>query len=190
MLAIESFVAWLTNMFLRHGIVTQEQAVWCRYTLFKKLLSFTICFLMVLLGTLISGFWPALLFAGGLGFLAKRTNGYHASTPLGCAAVSALFEVVAMWILPRFVLEPYLILLVGASVCVLGLSPVNNKQIHLSEKELGGNAWCARLRLFTVAALSASLCAGGHFPLAVSLALAIFAVALSLMLATVGLGVQ
>ncbi|MBD5102022.1 MAG: hypothetical protein HDT27_04865 [Subdoligranulum sp.] len=187
---MESFAAWLTDMFLRHGIVTQEQTAWCQYMLLKKLLSFTICFLMVLLGTLISGFWPALLFAGGLGFLAKRTNGYHAHTPLGCAAVSVLFEAVAMWILPRFALEPYLILLVGAPVCVLGLAPVNNKQIHLSEKELGSIAWRARLRLFAVAAISAALCAGGHFSLAVSLALAIFAVALSLMLATVGLGVQ
>ncbi len=187
---MERFAAWLTDVFVRHGIVTQAQAEWCRYTLCKKLLSLTVYSLMVLLGTWIAGFWPALLFAGGQSFLAKRTNGYHARTPLGCAAVSALFEAAAMWMLPRLAFEPYIILLVGASVCVLGLAPVNNERIHLSEEALRAMRWRARLRLFTLAALSAALYAGGYFPLAVSLALAIFAVAISLVLATAGFGVQ
>lgn len=187
---MESLAAWLTDVFLRHGIVTQAQAVWCRYTLCKKLLSAVITCLMILLGAWLAGFWPALLFAGGQGFLAKRTNGYHARTPLGCAALSALFETCAMWLLPRLVFEPYLILLVGGSFCVLGLAPVNNERIHLSEKELRAMRWRAWLRLGVLDALSAILYASGHFSLAISLALAIFAVAASLTLATVGLGVQ
>lgn len=187
---MESFAARLTDLFLRHGIVTQEQAEWCRYTLCKKLLSLTVCSLMVLLGACIAGFGPALLFAAGQGFLAKRTNGYHARTPLGCAALSVLFEAAAMWLLPRFVWEPYLIVLVGASLCVLGLAPVNNERIHLSQKELRACAWRARLRLFALAAASAALWTGGYFSLAVSLALAIFAVAFSLTLAAAGFGVQ
>lgn len=181
---------WLTDYFLRHDIITAEQAEWCSYTLFHRLLSLGMCSLLVMLGTLIAGFWPALLFTTGQLFLNKRTNGYHAHTELGCIAVSTLFIITAMWLLPRIVFELYLIFLFGGSLCVFMLAPVNNGKIHLSEKELRAMRWRGWLRVLILVAASLALYYNGAFELAVSLALSIFFTAISLGLATVGLGEQ
>lgn len=180
----------LTDYFLRHDIITAEQVEWCRYALLRRLFSLGVCSLLVVLGTLIAGFWPALLFTAGQLFLSKRTNGYHAHTEFGCIVVSTLFVITAMWLLPRVVFELYLIILFGGSLCVFMLAPVNNGKIHLSERELGAMRWRGWLRVLILIAASLVLYYNGAFELAVSLALSIFFTAISLGLATVGLGEQ
>lgn len=180
----------LTEFLLRHDLITAEQVEWCRYTLFRRFFSLVMCGLLVILGTLIAGFWPALLFTGGQLFLNKRTNGYHAHTELGCILVSALFEAAAMLLLPKLFFELYLTLLFGGALCVCMLAPVNNGKIHLSPKELRAMRWRGWLRVLILIVASLALFYNGAFELAVSLALAIFFTAISLMLAVVGLGEQ
>ena len=181
---------WLTNCFLRHEIITAEQAEWCVYTLHKKLFTAVVFGWLLLLGTWAGGLWPALLFTCCFLFLRKRTNGYHAHTQLGCVAVSTVIEVLAMWMLPRFVFEVYTVILAGSFICVLLLSPVNNKQIHLTEKELRAMRWRGHLRAFMLLAFSLFLWYLGFFDLAVSAALAIFFTSASLVLAILGFGIQ
>lgn len=181
---------WLVNWFLRHDIITAEQTEWCVYTLYKKLFTALVLGWLLLLGACIGGFGPALLFTCGLLFLRKRTNGYHAHTPLGCAAASTVIEVLAMCMLPRFAFEVYFVVLVGSFVCVLLLAPVNNQQIHLTEKELKAMRWRGHLRAFMLLALSLLMWNRGYSALAVSVSLAIFFTSASLVLATLGFGIQ
>ena len=114
----------------------------------------------------------------------------HAHTELGCILVSALFEAAAMLLLPKLFFELYLTLLFGGALCVCMLAPVNNGKIHLSSKELSAMRWRGWLRVLILIVASLALFYNGAFELAVSLALAIFFTAISLMLAVVGLGEQ
>jgi len=180
----------VTNQFLKYGLITDNQREWCVYTIHKKTLSMAVCCLLVLTGSGIGGLTHSLVFTFGFLFLRQRTNGYHAKTELGCIAVSLLFEIIAMWMLPYFVFDVYIVVLIGSFLCVLMLSPVNNKQIHLSEKEQHSIRWRAHLRTALVATLSLVLWYYGYNLSAISAALALFFTGISLTLSIAGLGIQ
>lgn len=181
---------WLTNYFLQCNIIRKEQVEWCQYVLCKKMTSAFVYTLLIFLGSLIAGFLPAFLFTSALFFLRKRTNGYHARTELGCVSMSVSFEIIAMWLLPHFVFESYIILLGGSLICVLPLAPVNNSQIHLSDSELNAMRWRSYLRILILVIGSVVLWGCGFQLAAVSLALALFFSAISLALAALGFGIQ
>lgn len=180
----------LTQYLLRKNIITLQQTQWCCYILHKKLISFMGVCILVAIGTVLASLPPALTFTLGVLFLRQRTNGYHASTECGCLLVSVVMEAGAMLLLPCFVFESYLTVLLGAVLCVLMLAPINNGQIHLTDTELAAMRWRAYLRTGLVAAVSLLLWYGSFTELAVSLCLAILGVCLSLAAATLGFGIQ
>jgi len=97
-----------------------------------------------------------------------------------------------MFALPIFAEEPnnYWAIMIASSALIWVSSPADNKQIHLSRAESKAMAKRARLRLLLLDAVSLALL-GVHDHLFVSsIALAELSVAVSLMMATAGFGIQ
>ena len=95
-----------------------------------------------------------------------------------------------MFALPIFAEEPnnYWAIMIASSALIWVSSPADNKQIHLSRAESKAMAKRARLRLLLLDAVSLALL-GVHL-FASSIALAELSVAVSLMMATAGFGIQ
>ena len=147
---------------------------------------------LTLLGGLITDFGSAFCFTVSFLFLRERTGGYHAKTEWQCALYSAAMIFAAMFALPIFAEEPnnYWAIMIVSSAVIWVSSPADNKQIHLSRAESKAMAKRARLRLLLLDAVSLTLL-GVHGRLfANSIALAELSVAISLVLATAGFGIQ
>ena len=92
-----------------------------------------------------------------------------------------------MFALPIFAEEPnnYWAIMIASSALIWVSSPADNKQIHLSRAESKAMAKRARLGAVSLALLGVH----GHL-FASSIALAELSVAVSLMMATAGFGIQ
>lgn len=125
-------------------------------------------------------------------FLRERTGGYHAKTEWQCALYSAAMIFATMFALPIFAEEPnnYWAIMIASSALIWVSSPADNKQIHLSRAESKAMAKRARLRLLLLDAVSLALLGVHGHLFASSIALAELSVAVSLMMATAGFGIQ
>lgn len=175
---------------LCHEWITEDQVEWCQYALHRRMLSVVFFIVLLLLGRLFADWICVLSFHCSFMFLRQRTNGYHAHTEWGCLAVSAAFEVGAMLLLPVWTFRLYIVSLLILPFCVTQLAPVNNSQIHFTEKELRALHGRIILRVLLLAVLSLLLCYFGCFPAAASISLAFFASAISLAMVILGFGVQ
>ena len=86
---MEHLAETMTDFFLRHKYITEEQTEWCRYMLVKNMMSIASLVLLLPLGTLIVGWGGVLFYTFVFRFLRERTGGYHAKTPHGCLVPSA-----------------------------------------------------------------------------------------------------
>lgn len=91
-----------------------------------------------------------------------------------------------------FAEEPnnYWAIMIASSALIWVSSPADNKQIHLSRAESKAMAKRARLRLLLLGAVSLALLGVHGHLFASSIALAELSVAVSLMMATAGFGIQ
>ena len=80
--------------------------------------------------------------------------------------------------------------MIASSALIWVSSPADNKQIHLSRAESKAMAKRARLRLLLMDAVSLALLGVHGHLFASSIALAELSVAVSLMMATAGFGIQ
>ena len=121
-----------------------------------------------------------------------QTGGYHAKTEWQCALYSAAMIFATMFALPIFAEESnnYWAIMIASSALIWVSSPADNKQIHLSRAESKAMAKRARLRLLLLDAVSLALLGVHGHLFASSIALAELSVAVSLMMATAGFGIQ
>ena len=163
-----------------------------QYALYRHISRAVGLIALTLLGGLITDFGSAFCFTVSFLFLRERTGGYHAKTEWQCALYSAAMIFATMFALPIFAEEPnnYWAIMIASSALIWVSSPADNKQIHLSRAESKAMAKRARLRLLLLDAVSLALL-GVHGHLFVSsIALAELSVAVSLMMATAGFGIQ
>ena len=173
---MEQIAKKLTQYFLAHGLIKEDDAEVCQYALYRHISRAVGLIALTLLGGLITDFGSAFCFTVSFLFLRERTGGYHAT----------------MFALPIFAEEPnnYWAIMIASSALIWVSSPADNKQIHLSRAESKAMAKRARLRLLLLdAVLLALLGVHGHL-FASSIALAELSVAVSLMMATAGFGIQ
>lgn len=189
---MEQIAKELTQYFLAHGLIKEDDAEVCQYALYRHISRAVGLIALTLLGGLITDFGSAFCFTVSFLFLRERTGGYHAKTEWQCALYSAAMIFATMFALPIFAEEPnnYWAIMIASSALIWVSSPADNKQIHLSRAESKAMAKRARLRLLLLDAVSLALL-GVHGHLFVSsIALAELSVAVSLMMATAGFGIQ
>lgn len=180
---MEQIAKKLTQYFLAHGLIKEDDAEVCQYALYRRISRAVGLIALTLLGGLITDFGSAFCFTVSFLFLRERTGGYHAKTEWQCALYSAAMI---------FAEEPnnYWAIMIASSALIWVSSPADNKQIHLSRAESKAMAKRARLRLLLLGAVSLALLGVHGHLFASSIALAELSVAVSLMMATAGFGIQ
>lgn len=189
---MEQIAKKLTQYFLAHGLIKEDNAEVCQYALYRHISRAVGLIALTLLGGLITDFGLAFCFTVSFLFLRERTGGYHAKTEWQCALYSAAMIFATMFALPIFAEEPnnYWAIMIASSALIWVSSPADNKQIHLSRAESKAMAKRARLRLLLLDAVSLALLGVHGHLFASSIALAELSVAVSLMMATAGFGIQ
>lgn len=182
----------ITQKFLRENLIDEDQTEWLLYSLECRVMNIGGFCILIALGVLIAPFPQVLLLNLGLAFLRKRTNGLHMPTKLSCFAFSLLCEYVCLCLI-HFLDSgksfPSIALLVVSSALILWLAPCNNKAIHLSQIELQEARKGVHIRLAVYLLISLILFELTPL-LANTLAVAEVAVALLVLLARLGVGIQ
>ena len=176
---MEQIAKKLTQYFLAHGLIKEDNAEVCQYALYRHISRAVGLIALTLLGGLITDFGLAFCFTVSFLFLRERTGGYHAKTEWQCALYSAAMIFATMFALPIFAEEPnnYWAIMIASSAL-----------IWVSESK--ALAKRARLRLLLLDAVSLALLGVHGHLFASSIALAELSVAVSLMMATAGFGIQ
>ena len=156
---MEQIAKELTQYFLAHGLIKEDDAEVCQYALYRHISRAVGLIALTLLGGLITDFGSAFCFTVSFLFLRERTGGYHAKTEWQCALYSAAMIFATMFALPIFAEEPnnYWAIMIASSALIWVSSPADNKQIHLSRAESKAMAKRARLRLLLLDAVSLAL---------------------------------
>ena len=82
---MEQIAKKLTQYFLAHGLIKEDDAEVCQYALYRRISRAVGLIALTLLGGLITDFGSAFCFTVSFLFLRERTGGYHAK----------------MWAMPR-----------------------------------------------------------------------------------------
>lgn len=182
----------ITQKFLRENLIDEDQTEWLLYSLECRIMNIGGFCILIALGVLIAPFPQVLLLNLGLAFLRKRTNGLHMPTKLSCFAFSLLCEYGCLCLI-HFLASGIsflsVALLVVSSALILWLAPCNNKAIHLSQDELQEARKGVHIRL-AVYLLIALILFELTPLLANTLVVAEVAVALLVVLARLGVGIQ
>ena len=182
----------ITQKCLREKLIDEDQTEWLRYSLECRVMNIGGFCILIALGVLVTPFPQVLLLNLGLAFLRKRTNGLHMSTKLSCFAFSLLCEYVCLYLI-HFLASGRLFLsfalLVVSSLVILWLAPCNNKAIHLSQDELQNARKGVKIRLAIYLLIVFILFVLTPL-LANTLVVAETAVALLVVLARLGVGIQ
>ena len=86
---MEQIAKKLTQYFLAHGLIKEDDAEVCQYALYRHISRAVGLIALTLLGGLITDFGSAFCFTVSFLFLRERTGGYHAKTEWQCALYSA-----------------------------------------------------------------------------------------------------
>lgn len=182
----------ITKKCLQADLIDEGQTEWLLYSLQCRVMNISGFCVLIALGLLVAPLPQVLLLNLGLVFLRKRTNGLHMPTKLSCFAVSLLCEYVCLYVIRLLASNQLFIslaLLIVSSVLILWLAPCNNKAIHLSQDELRTARKGVYIRLAVY--LLVILILFSQMPLlANTLVVAESAVALLVVLARIGVGIQ
>lgn len=102
---MEQIANELTQYFLAHGLIKEDDAEVCQYALYRHISRAVGLIALTLLGGLITDFGSAFCFTVSFLFLRERTGGYHAKTEWQCALYSAAMIFATMFALPIFAEE-------------------------------------------------------------------------------------
>ena len=136
---MDKLIESITQKCLRENLIDEDQTEWLLYSLQCKAMNIGGFCILIALGSLIAPFPRVLLLNLGLVFLRKKTNGLHMPTKLSCFAFSLAFEYVCLLTIRQLASNKSLVslgLLLVSSVLILWLAPCNNEAIHLSRDEL------------------------------------------------------
>ena len=182
----------ITQKCLQANLIDEGQTEWLLYSLQCRVMNISGFCVLIALGLLVAPFPQVLLLNLGLAFLRKRTNGLHMPTKLSCFVFSLLCEYACLFAIRQMASDRSLVslgLLLVSSALILWLAPCNNKAIHLSQDELRTAQKGVHIRLAVY--LLVVLILFAQMPLfANTLVVAETAVALLVVLARLGVGIQ
>ena len=182
----------ITHKCLRENLIDEGQTEWLLYSLQCRIMNIGGFCILIALGLLVAPLPQVMLLNLGLAFLRKRTNGLHMPTKLSCFAVSLVCEYACLFTIRQLSAErsfASLGLLLVSSALVLWLAPCNNKAIHLSRYELieARKGVHVRLAVYLLVVLILFVLTP---TLANTLVVAEATVALLVILARLGVGIQ
>lgn len=182
----------ITQKCLRENLIDEGQTEWVQYSLQCRIMNVGGFCILIVLGLLVAPFLQVLLLNLGLAFLRKKTNGLHMPTKLSCFAFSLFCEYVCLFSIRQLAYDRSIIsfgLLIVSSALICLLAPCNNSEIHLSQNELQKARKGVHIRLSVY--LLVALILFVRMPLlANTLVVAETAVALLVVLARLGVGIQ
>ena len=182
----------ITQKCLQANLIDEGQTEWLLYSLQCRVMNISGFCVLIALGLLVAPFPQVLLLNLGLAFLRKRTNGLHMPTKLSCFVFSLLCEYACLFAIRQMASDRSRVslgLLLVSSALILWLAPCNNKAIHLSQDELRTARKGVHIRLAVY--LLVVLILFAQMPLfANTLVVAETAVALLVVLARLGVGIQ
>ncbi len=177
---------------IQAGLIDEGQKEWLLYWLQCRIMNAGGFFILICAGALFFPLSWVLLLNLGLVFLRSKTNGLHMPTKRSCMVFSLLCEygcLFAIQILQTSALTVLIMILALSTILICGLAPCNNSAVHYSHEELKvmHKAVMQRLCLYDLVVLILLLQAPS---VAVTLIVAETAVALLVVLAKLGVGIQ
>lgn len=189
---MDKLIESITQKCLRENLIDEDQTEWLLYSLQCKAMNIGGFCILIALGSLVAPFPQVLLLNLGLAFLRKKTNGLHMPTKLSCFAFSLACEYMCLLTIRQLAADKSLVslgLLLISSALILWLAPCNNEAIHLSRDELRTARKGVHIRLAVYLLVIFILFV--QMPmLANTLVVAESAVALLVVLARIGVGIQ
>lgn len=189
---MEILIDRLVRDCIRADFVEENQAEWLRYYLQCKLMNLEGLFILTLFGIMVAPLPQVILLNLSFAFLREKANGLHMPTKLSCFIVSLIFQYLCLFTIHHFqtALSVEAVgMLVAATFLIFMLAPCNNSSVHCDDAELKNMKKALRKRLlihlFCIAAVYLLNPAFVN-----TLIVAEFAVAMMVVLAKVGFGIQ
>ena len=160
---MEALAARIAAFCLQKHYIKPDQIAWLQYGLMRRLMGMVTFLLLLPVGAFFDGWGSTFLFLLVFRFIRMRTGGYHAKTPEGCLLGSTFTMIVSLELAKRLHPVSNLICLAAASILILRLA---------------------------IVMLSACLLLFFREPIAYRVTSAILAVAVTLLISKLGLGMQ
>lgn len=160
---MEALAARIAAFCLQKHYIKPDQIAWLQYGLMRRLMGMVTFLLLLPVGAFFDGWGSTFLFLLVFRFIRMRTGGYHAKTPEGCLLGSTFTMIVSLELAKRLHPVSNLICLAAASILILRLA---------------------------IVMLSACLLLFFREPIAYRVSSAILAVAVTLLISKLGLGMQ
>lgn len=135
-LYMEALATYLTNLCIRHDLVDESSFDWCVYSIGKRLVTSITRFFLILIGCVLFGIIESSVFVFSLLLLRKFTNGYHASSYLGCLFLSILIEIACLSVAPLLSRSVLALAIVLSDILICAYAPYNDVKIHLTPSEI------------------------------------------------------
>ena len=132
---MRAFAVWLTKQCISFDLIEKDLFEWCVYSFEKRITSLLTWVFLLTIGFYFFGVIHTIAFVGSFLFLRKYTNGYHASTYLGCLMLSILVELFGLTFAQSLPLIPAVIMVCLSDIVIMIYAPCNDIKIHLNAAE-------------------------------------------------------
>ena len=127
----------LSDLCIRHGIITTEDLPMFRYCVEKRLLSAILLCPLFLLGIQLTNVTTTLSFLSAFSYLRSTTNGFHAAKTGTCFTYSVLIELILFkFVIPQLNFIITVVTLSMSVIAIFVLAPFNHPNMDLSHAEI------------------------------------------------------
>lgn len=133
---MKALAVWLSKQCVYHDIIEKDLFDWCVYSMEKRITSFLSKLLLLLVGFLLFGAIQSITFTICFFLLRKYTNGYHASTYLGCLLLSIFVEIICLILAQLLPYQIAIITVCLSDILIIVRAPNNNTKIHFDAAEI------------------------------------------------------
>lgn len=152
---MENCVNRLVDLFLRHEIASDNQVLWLRYSIEKRIFSSIGLIPFILIALCFTDSWGTFGFVAGFYILRSQVNGYHAKTLWGCLLISLGSELLFLLFLYPLLTPIVAISLTSiCSVILILYAPYKHANMHYSNEEVVALRCSIKIRvIFLVSSL-------------------------------------
>lgn len=119
--------------------VTEDRHSWCVYAIERKINTWTLCVILLIIALAMQRLAQTLLFFGSVTALRRRLGGWHAQSAWGCQLVSIVSVLMCVFVfgpcIERASTHLILILIAVMFFAYFVVEPVYPKQLHFTEAD-------------------------------------------------------
>lgn len=139
----------ISDYFLRHGLIRQEDLAMFRYCLEKRIFSVIVFIPLIILGIVWTNVFTTIAFLGAFSYLRSTTNGFHAKKVVTCFFFSILIEFILFrFVIPLLTPTSIFVSLFISMISILLLAPYNHPNMALTSDEICACRTLSRKRVF------------------------------------------